>query len=289
MGWDAAFDERNGGSLGLGGVISMSLRIKFGRRDALRLLAGGTTALILSSHVTRALARKARIAERKPRVVMIDPGHGGIDPGAIGVSGTYEKYVALDTARETARLLEATGRYRTLMTRDDDRFVELDERVILAQNAGADLFMSVHADANPDHQIYGASVYTLSEKASDAEAAALAARENHYDQVPGVALARHEPVVNEILFDLARRQTNNLSQRLAQALVRELGREVALLDNTHRSAAFVVLKSPDIPSALVELGCLSNRHEERELGKAGHRRKLADSLARAVDEYFAQA
>jgi N-acetylmuramoyl-L-alanine amidase len=161
--------------------------------------------------------------------------------------------------------------------------------VILAQNAGADLFMSIHADANPDHHVFGASVYTLSEKASDAEAAALAARENHYDRVAGIDLSQHEPIVNEILFDLARRQTNNMSQRLAQAVVHELSSEVALLDNTHRSAAFVVLKSPDIPSALVELGCLSNRNEERELRAASHRRKLALGLARSIDDYFARA
>jgi N-acetylmuramoyl-L-alanine amidase len=267
----------------------MNVKIEFGRRDTMRLLAGGAAALFLSSQATRAVARTLRGAARRPRVVMLDPGHGGMDPGAIGVTGIYEKFVVLDTAREAARLLEATGRYHVKMTRDADRFVELEERVILAQNADADLFLSVHADANPDHHIFGASVYTLSEKASDAEAAALAARENHYDRVPSFDLAQHEPVVNEILFDLARRQTNNLSQRLAQVVVKELGRQTALLDHTHRSAAFVVLKSPDIPSALVELGCLSNRHEELELRASGHRRKLAISLARSVDDYFAQA
>jgi N-acetylmuramoyl-L-alanine amidase len=267
----------------------MSLKIEFGRRDAMRLLVGGGAALVLSAQTSRAFAEKLYRGAPRRRMVMLDPGHGGIDPGAIGVSGTYEKYIALDTAQEVARLLERTGRYNVRMTRDSDQFIPLRERVILAQNAGADLFMSIHADANPDRQIFGASVYTLSEKASDAEAAALAARENHYDRVPGVKLAEHEPVVNEILFDLARRQTNNMSQRLAQAVVGELRHRVALLDNTHRSAAFVVLKSPDIPSALVELGCLSNRHEERELREASHRRTLAVSLARAVNDYFAHA
>jgi N-acetylmuramoyl-L-alanine amidase len=266
----------------------MSMNIKFARRDALRLFVGGGAALVLSGTATRALARTMRGSAAKRQVVMLDPGHGGIDPGAIGVSGTYEKYIALDTAHEVARMLEGSGRYHVRMTRTGDEFIPLQERVIMAQNAGADLFISVHADANPDHQIYGASVYTLSEKASDAEAAALAARENHYDRVPGFNLAQHEPVVNEILFDLARRQTNNMSQRLAQALVQELRHEVALLDHTHRSAAFVVLKSPDIPSALVELGCLSNRHEELELRQPSHRRKLAVSLTRSVDDYFAR-
>jgi N-acetylmuramoyl-L-alanine amidase len=267
----------------------MDLKIKFSRREAMRLMAGGGAALVLTLPAAGAFARALRPMARRPHIIMLDPGHGGMDPGAIGISGTYEKYIALDTAREAARTLEATGRYHVRMTRDRDQFIPLQERVILAQNSGADLFMSIHADANPNHQVHGASVYTLSEKASDAEAAALAARENQYDRVAGIDLSRHEPIVNEILFDLARRQTNNMSQRLAQALVRELGQEVALLDNTHRSAAFVVLKSPDIPSALVELGCLSNAHEERELCAVAHRRKLALSLSRSVDAYFARA
>ncbi|MGH6990150.1 MAG: N-acetylmuramoyl-L-alanine amidase family protein [Stellaceae bacterium] len=268
----------------------MSLNIKFARRDAMRLLVGGgAAALVLSTETSRALAQRLGHGAARRPTLMLDPGHGGMDPGAIGVRGTYEKYIALDTAREVARLLGRTGRYHVRMTRDDDKFIALRERVILAQNAGADLFMSIHADAIPNPRVYGASVYTLSNKASDAEAAALAARENHYDRVAGVDLSQHEPVVNEILFDLARRQTNNMSQRLAQAVVHELRHEVALFDNPHRSAAFVVLKSPDIPSTLVELGCLSNRNEERELREASHRHLLAVRIARSIDDYFAHA
>lgn len=266
----------------------MSFRVVYGRRQMIRLLSGGAVSLVLSTKASRVWAETQQRAG-KQRVVMLDPGHGGQDPGAIGVSGTREKFIALATASAAARYLEAMGHYRVLMTRDSDEYIPLQQRVELAQKAGADLFMSVHADANPNHQIHGASVYTLSEKASDAEAAELAARENRSDRVAGVDLSGHEPIVSEILYDLARRQTNNMSQRLAQALVSELGREVPLLDNTHRSAGFVVLKAPDIPSALVELGCLSNAYEERELRETKYQQKLAESLARSVNDYFVHA
>ncbi len=129
-------------------------------------------------------------------------------------------------------------------------------------------------------------MFTLSEKASDREAAELAAHENRADLIAGIDLSRHEPAVSEILFDLARRQTNNLSIRLARQLVLELGREVRLLNNTHRSAGFVVLKAPDIPSALVELGCLSNKEEDRLLQQVAYQRKLATSLVRSINDYF---
>jgi N-acetylmuramoyl-L-alanine amidase len=267
----------------------MSFNVTFSRRQAVRLMFAGAGSAILSTKASLVWAQAQRQNARKPRVVMLDPGHGGIDPGAIGVSGTYEKGIALATAAEAARRLEAMGRYRVLMTRASDEFIPLQERVALAQSAGAELFMSVHADANRDHHIHGASVYTLSEQASDAEAADLATRENRSDRVAGIDLSGHEPIVSEILFDLARRQTNNMSQRFAQALVFELGRDVALLDNTHRSAGFAVLKAPDIPSALVELGCLSNAYEERELRQPSYQLRLAAGLARSVDDYFVHA
>ncbi|HYM36461.1 MAG TPA: N-acetylmuramoyl-L-alanine amidase, partial [Steroidobacteraceae bacterium] len=222
----------------------------------------------------------------KTRLVVLDPGHGGVDPGAIGLSGAYEKDVTLATARELARQLEMTKRYRVELTRTDDEFVPLQERVARARAAEGDIFLSIHADALPDSGVRGASVFTLSEKASDREAAELAAHENKADLIAGIDLSRHEPVVSEILFDLARRQTNNLSLRLARQLVTELGHEVKLLNNSHRSAGFVVLKAPDIPSALVELGCLSNREEDRQLQQTPYQHKLATSLVRSINDYF---
>jgi N-acetylmuramoyl-L-alanine amidase len=257
------------------------------RRAWLRLLAGtvlgaGGLSLVAPAFAEPMTARAAR----PPRLVVLDPGHGGVDPGAIGYSGVYEKDITLATARDVARQLEATKRYRVQMTRTGDEFVPLQERVAFAHAAGGELFLSIHADALPNAGVRGASVFTLSEKASDKEAAELAARENKADLIAGIDLSRHEPVVSEILFDLARRQTNNLSIRLARELVSELGRDVRLLNNSHRSAGFVVLKAPDIPSALVELGCLSNKDEDWQLQQPAYQRKLATGLVRSVNDYF---
>lgn len=255
------------------------------RRMVLRLLAGSVGAAALSV-ATEALAQAKAKLPVKLHLVVLDPGHGGVDPGAIGRGGTYEKDVALATAREVARQLEATRRYRVRLTRDDDEFIPLHERVTLARAAGGDLFLSIHADALPNASMRGASIYTLSEQASDRQTAALAARENRADLIAGIDLSRHEPVVSEILLDLARRQTNNLSIQLARELVTDLGHQVPMLTNSHRSAGFAVLKAPDIPSALVEIGCLSNRDEERLLQRAPYQRKVASGLVRSINDYF---
>jgi N-acetylmuramoyl-L-alanine amidase len=258
-----------------------------GRRAALRLIIGGALGAFTYAVVPRAFAEtRAKSAAPKTHLVVLDPGHGGVDPGAIGVSGAYEKDVTLSTAHELARQLEATKRYRVQLTRTEDEFVALQDRVTFAHAADGELFLSIHADALPDPGVRGASVFTLSEKASDKEAAELAAHENKADLIAGIDLSRHEPVVSEILFDLARRQTNNLSLRLARQLVNQLGRDVKLLNHSHRSAGFVVLKAPDIPSALVELGCLSNKEEDRLLQQASYQRRLATSLVRSINDYF---
>jgi len=256
------------------------------RRSLLRLLGSAAAGAALLGVVPEALAEPRAKSLPKPYLVVLDPGHGGIDPGAIGRSGVYEKDVALATAREVGRQLEATRRYRVRLTRREDEFIPLAERVGRARAAGGDLFLSIHADALPNAGMRGASVYTLSEQASDKEAAALAARENKADLIAGIDLSRNEPAVSEILIDLARRQTNNLSIRLARELVTELGHDVRLLTNSHRSAGFVVLKAPDIPSALVEMGCLSNRTEEQLLQRPSYQRKLAAGLVRSINDYF---
>ena len=235
---------------------------------------------------TRSPARpNTRKPARKLYTVVVDAGHGGVDPGCIGHTGTYEKDVVLDTALRFARGLEASKRYKVSMSRRTDDFVTLEDRVARARAINADLFVSVHADALPMRSERGASVFTLSDKASDREAAMVAERENKSDLVAGVRYTA-DPQVNGILFDLARRQTNNLSLQLAQKLVVELGRHVRLLNHTHRSAAFVVLKAPDIPSALVETGCLSNADEERELRKDNYRQMVAGALVSSVNSYF---
>ena len=229
----------------------------------------------------------SRPARKPARVIALDPGHGGADPGAISPHRIYEKNITLATARELAHQLDATGRYRAVLTRNSDQFVPLRERVARARLRHAELLLSIHADALPDHELRGLSVYTLSDQASDRETAALAARENREDFVVGVKLSRQPREIGAILLDLLRRQTNNRSLLLARGVVGELGRTVPLLEKPHRSAGFVVLNAPDIPSALVELGCLSNREEERLLPQPAYQRRLAQGLLRAIDDYFA--
>lgn len=219
-------------------------------------------------------------------VVVIDAGHGGVDPGAIGVTGATEKEITLAMARELKRQLEETGRYKAVLTRDSDIFIRLRDRVAIAREAGADLFISLHADSHGSRDLRGASVYTLSETASDAEAAALATKENKADLIAGIDLSSENEIVTNILIDLAQRETKNLSAHFAAMLVNELERETRLLRNTHRFAGFAVLKAPDVPSVLVELGYLSNPKDEAQLRSVAHRAKLAGSLVRAIDRYF---
>jgi N-acetylmuramoyl-L-alanine amidase len=229
-----------------------------------------------------------RIAPRQARrVVVLDPGHGGVDPGAVGASGIYEKDVTLAIAREVRRQLEASGRYKVAMTRDDDVFVRLRDRIAKARAAGAELFVSIHADAMRNRETRGASIYTLSETASDDEAAALAARENRSDIIAGVDLSHENKDVMNILIDLAQRETMNHSATLAGLLVEELGRDVQLIPvKPHRFAGFAVLRAPDVPAALIELGYLSNKSDEQLLTRPHHRTKVAAALVRAVDRYF---
>ena len=239
--------------------------------------------------VDRALAqppaRTQRLHRRKLPLVVIDPGHGGIDPGAIGAGGVYEKYITFATAVDLARFLSAAGGFRVALTRGGDEYVPLRERVARARALHADLFLSIHADALPNIAMRGLSVFTLSATASDREAAALAASENR-DIVGGVRLFRQPREVEAVLIDLARRETDNQSLELARDVVTALGRDVTLLENPQRSADFAVLTAPDIPSALVELGCLSNLIEEHMLQQRYYRQRLARGLVRAIEAYF---
>ncbi|MDP6786978.1 MAG: N-acetylmuramoyl-L-alanine amidase [Rhodospirillales bacterium] len=222
------------------------------------------------------------------RVIAIDPGHGGVDPGTVGRSGIYEKDITLSMAREIRDRLQATGRYKVVLTRDRDVFVRLRDRIAVSREAGAELFISIHADAIKNSKIRGLSVYTLSEKASDKEAAALAEKENKADLIAGIDLTKETPEVTNILIDLAQRESMNQSARFAARLVKELARETKLLRNTHRFAGFVVLKAPDVPSVLMELGFLSNRQDEAALKRKSYRAKLIAAMARAADTYFSR-
>lgn len=240
-------------------------------------------ALVAPRHPLPAL----KPAPARPRVIVIDPGHGGVDPGAIGKGGMYEKDIVLKAGLELRRQLEATGRYRVVMTRDGDSTLRLRERLEIARASQGDLFLSLHADslvAAPD--VRGAAVYTLSEDASSREAARLASKENRADILAGIDLSNQEAIVTQILIDLAQRDSNNKSIRFAEGLVHEMAAITRLSRQRRQQAGFVVLKSPDMPSALIELGYLSNASEEQLLRDRQHQANLAKAIVRAIDRYF---
>lgn len=214
--------------------------------------------------------------------VVIDPGHGGIDGGAEGLHGTIEKNVTLAFATELRERLAAVGSYDVFMTRDKDEFLRLDDRVRIARQHEADLLISIHADTISVKGIRGATVYTVSDKASDPEAQALADRENLSDQFAGMEIKDDNKEVTDILIDLIRRETHNFSMSFAHTLVGQLSTSVGLINNPQRSAGFKVLKAPDVPSVLVELGYLSNAKDEAQLLDADWRSKAAQSITNAV-------
>ncbi len=224
----------------------------------------------------------------KKKVIVLDAGHGGRDPGAIGVSGTKEKNITLAMAKELSSKLNATGKYKVVLTRDRDKSLRLRDRVRLARKAEGDLFISLHADSNRSRKTRGLSVYTLSERASDKEAAQLAANENKADIIAGLDLGEQTREVADILIDLAQRETMNRSAEFASYMVKEMKKNVKLLRNTHRFAGFAVLKAPDIPSVLLEMGYLSNKTEEKLLKTKAYRAKLARSAVESIDNYFSQ-
>ncbi len=224
--------------------------------------------------------------ERFKPVVVIDPGHGGVDPGAIGRSGIYEKNIVLKAAKVIQEQMETTGRYQVVLTRNRDVFIPLRKRYDIAQQSRADLFISVHADSHSKPSLRGASVYTLSDKASDKEAAALAAKENKSDLIAGTNLDAYTPEVSSILIDLAQQSINQSSWHLAEMLVDSIRPRIKMLRNPHRYAGFAVLKSPNIPSVLVELGYLSNRYDEKNLKDRAHLIKISQAIIEASDAYF---
>ncbi len=222
----------------------------------------------------------------RKRIIVLDPGHGGKDPGAIGAyNKTYEKNVTLSMGKELKQLLQNKG-YVVYLTRENDIFIPLRQRIKIAQQRKADLFMSIHADSARNRNATGLSIYTLSDTASDQEAAALAERENKADIIGGIDLGGNTKEVNDILISLSQNDTRNKSSKYATYVVQEMAKTVKLVKNTHRFAGFAVLKAPDIPAVLLEMGYLSNRTEEANLRTPAYRRKLGDAVARAVDKYF---
>lgn len=228
-------------------------------------------------------AAKKSVAKKK--IVMLDPGHGGQDPGAISRSGKYEKDLTLKMAKETKVLLEKAG-YKVVMTRDKDYYVTLRGRIEKAHKANADLFISIHADSAASSAAKGLSIYTISETASDKEAAALAESANKADILFGMDLSEYQPEVGNILIDFAKTYTMDQSAKYADEVVKEMAKEVTLRPKAHRYAGFAVLKSPNIPSVLLEMGYLSNKEEDKLLQKETYRNKLSKALVRAVNTYF---
>ncbi|HRK18504.1 MAG TPA: N-acetylmuramoyl-L-alanine amidase [Hyphomicrobiaceae bacterium] len=234
-------------------------------------------------------------AERAPGkpVVMIDPGHGGVDGGASGPGSEQEKDIVLAVALELRNRLQAAGRYDVRMTRTDDRFVSLDQRVEMSAKVGADLFVSIHADAVPDgvlaDAVHGATVYTLSEQASSFAAQRLADKENAADANAGVSLvSAGNEQIDSILSDLVARETKNFSLRFRSLLTSRLAAQRLVSREPARSAAFRVLRQPQTPSVLVELGFMTNPEEVRQMQSSAWRQQVARALASAVDAYFSE-
>ncbi|MDD3181594.1 MAG: N-acetylmuramoyl-L-alanine amidase [Alphaproteobacteria bacterium] len=219
---------------------------------------------------------------KPPRLLMIDPGHGGHDPGAISLSGVQEKDITLDIAARMAKLMAAEQGLRVGMTRQNDSFLSLADRVNCGKEARADLFVSIHADSAPNHKARGLSAYTLSQKASDQFASLLADKENHADVIGGVNIPVEDKDVAAILFDLAARRTRNTAQRVKVGFIKGMGRRWTLLEQPMRAANFAVLRSPEVPSLLIETGFLSNREDEAILIKPHKRQKIAALMAKEL-------
>jgi N-acetylmuramoyl-L-alanine amidase len=235
-----------------------------------------------------AAAKPEQSSDTRPLIV-IDPGHGGIDNGT-QAGGETEKNLVLGFGLALRDRIEKSGKYRVVMTRDDDTFIPLNDRVKVARNQSAALFVSIHADALPRREgdAQGATIYTLSDKASDAEAERLAEAENKSDAIGGVNLTDEPTEVADILIDLAQRETRTFSNRFARLLMGEMKSTVRMHKRPLKSAGFRVLKAPDVPSVLVELGYVSNKGDLEHLVSENWRTKTVGSMAQAIDAFFAK-
>jgi N-acetylmuramoyl-L-alanine amidase len=256
-------------------------------RPELRL-GGAESKPVMSAEATAAPS-PASPADLRP-VVVIDPGHGGVDNGTQSSSGEAEKNLVLGFGLALRDRLEKTGKYRVIMTRSDDTFIPLNDRVKIARNASAALFVSIHADALPRHEgdAQGATIYTLSDRASDSEAERLAESENRADAIGGVNLTEEPTDVADILIDLAQRETRTFSNRFARALMGEMKNTVRMHKHPLKSAGFRVLKAPDVPSVLIELGYVSNKDDLEHLVSENWRSTTVGLIAQAIDGFLAK-
>ena len=241
-----------------------------------------------ASEPSRKTDRDVAAAGDPRPVIVLDPGHGGIDTGTQASGGELEKAIVLDFTLMLRDKLERSGKYRVVMTRSDDTFVALADRVRLARARKAQLFISVHCDAiaRGEGDAQGATVYTLSETASDTEAAKLAEAENRADVIAGVDLSAEPGDIADILIDLAQRETRNFSTHFARTVVAELKNSARMHKHPLKSAGFRVLKAPDVPSVLLELGYVSNRGDLKQLTSDVWRQRVGDAMVLAVDSFF---
>lgn len=252
------------------------------------VLAGLTPLSLAPEQAARAASHHRRLRHHvhgRP-LVMIDPGHGGKDPGCIGHHGTREKHVSLSIGLELRRLLLADRFCRVAMTRASDVFIPLEERVAIAERHKAALFVSIHENSCPAHKVHGASVYTFATHASDRDSARLAERENSADRFAGPKFRHYAPQVSRILRSLVSRETRIHSAELQHALVKRLDHRVGMVDRPSRHAHFVVLQATNIASVLIETGFLSNPHEETLLRSRRHRIAVAQSIRSAIKTYL---
>lgn len=224
------------------------------------------------------------------KIIVIDSGHGGKDPGTIGLyARTKEKNITLSYAKELARQLNRTKKYKVYLTRANDRFIPLRGRVAIARRKKADLFISLHANSTKNRKTKGFSIYTLSEKSSDKQAERLARKENRADIIHGMNFSRTSPDIVKTLIALSQREAKNSSAIFAKYVIKSIRRSgITILQNTHRFAGFAVLTAPDMASVLIELGYLTNKKEERLLNSTYYKKKLSKSLVKAIDEYFSK-
>ncbi|MDT3686369.1 MAG: N-acetylmuramoyl-L-alanine amidase [Pseudorhodoplanes sp.] len=258
------------------------------RESFMRNMVQQARALPLSDPRKTDAAMPRPAGDPRPLIV-IDPGHGGPDTGAKVADGEImEKHMVLDFSITLRDQLEKSGKYRVVMTRTDDTFIPLAERVKIARQRQASLFISIHADSLPkaEGDAQGATIYTLSDKPSDSDAAKLAEEENRSDVVAGIDLSREPGDVADILIDLAQRETKGYSHHFARTLVGEMKTAMRLHKKPLKSASFVVLKAPDVPSVLVELGYMTNKQDLKLLVSENWRTKAADSMVQAVDAFF---
>ena len=280
----AVLDLQAGANMADYSVLGNALIINLGGKAARRTVAATVSAprYFENSVPYPRLSPKGTITPKRKPVIVIDPGHGGRDPGAIGGLGTHEKKITWASAKELQRQLLATGRYKVIMTRTKDVYVEHKERIRIARAGGADLFISIHADSAGNKMARGASVYTLADRAKNRSKRIV----NSQNWIMDVDLTEKSDTVGDILVDLAQRSTSSQSEAFADMLLEELGTSTKLIGNSHRRAGYFVLLAPDVPAVLLEMGFLSNKQDEKLLKNEAHRKKVLKSVTRSINTYF---